>query len=191
MKRTFTGLASVALALGVSAPAQADQAIFDDARNDVVNVETGSTVSVKDGIDVREVKVSFTNQAVLVRISHKNLRDANAHEGRPDRIILDTDAGDPGPEWSMELIGFHYQLYRVNSHAQASDPKRRMARYCGDKVRIDPRLDTTWMRLPDSCFPRAHQVRAYGRFVSQEDGYAARADNFLGFREWTGWVSKG
>ncbi|HZJ05997.1 MAG TPA: hypothetical protein VFD59_11065 [Nocardioidaceae bacterium] len=176
---------------GGSMRAYAESAVFHDDHDDVVNLETRTQTSVQAGIDVRDVALAFTDRAVLLTVQHENLTERNAHEGRADYLILDTNAGDPGPEWSMELIGFHYQLYRVKSHAQASDPKRHMRRYCGDKVRIDTRENTTWMRFPASCAPRATQVRAYGRFVSDERGYAPRADNFLGYRSWTPWVSKG
>jgi hypothetical protein len=170
--------------------AVADRATFHDAANDVVNVHTGNVATTAAGLDVRAIRVSLSEQATRVRIHHKNLRRPTHPDSRDDRILLDTRRGDRGPEWVMVLSEFDYDLYRVDTHFQAEHPRPGMHRSCGDAVSIDYVADTTLMRLPDRCLPRANRVRTTGTFGWKPQGRAPRVDHWLGYRMWTPWVRR-
>lgn len=180
----------VALVLGLSAPASAIERRFRDADNDVRNVRTDRVTRVAAGIDVRGIDVAFIPRGLRMVVHHKNLTNENAHDSWEDGILIDTWARNNGPEWFMWMGGFHYQLYKVDNYYQANNPKPRMKRFCGDKVSIDVRRDTTMMRMPDRCFPQVERLRVYGTFWSKERGHAARYDRFLDYRQWTDWVGR-
>jgi len=71
--RLLVPFACCAALTSVQAAAFADQARFRDASNDVINARTGRTTSTADGIDVRGIRVAFADQALRLRIHHKNL----------------------------------------------------------------------------------------------------------------------
>ena len=182
--------ATLTLMGGFLAPSVAQQAKFRDASNDVVNLRTDRITTTRAGIDVRNIRVNFSQRALRIRINHKNLTEANAFDDQRDGVLLDVRAGNKGPEWLMHMQHYHYQLYKIENYRQANNPRPRMMRFCGDRVRTNVARDTTLVRMPDRCFPQANRVRVYGVFYSKERGYGTRYDAFLGFREYTSWVRR-
>jgi hypothetical protein len=184
-------IGACAATLAVAVPASADQGRFRDAANDVVNARTGKVTTIAAGIDVRAIRVRFSDQALNVKIHHKNLTRVNAPDRAEDGLLLDTNRKDRGPEWIMVLRKFDYQLYKIDTFYDANHLQPRMRRACGDGVFIDHLFDNTNLYLPDRCFHGAGGVRVYGAFRSKEADRARRDDYFLGYRKWTPWVRRG
>ena len=181
---------TAAAVLAAQSPAVADRATFHDAANDVVNANTGNPITTADGIDVRAIRVTFTEQALRVRFHHKNLTPLSPRYTFLHRAMLDTQDRNRGPEWVMVWSQYDYDLYRVDTYFQAEHPRPRMNRDCGDAVSIDPSGNTQSIYLSNRCLPRAHHVRTTGTFWLQPRGRAPRLDHFLAYRTWTPWVSR-
>jgi hypothetical protein len=189
----FASITAVAVVLvGGQAPAFADRATFHDPANDVVNVDTGNVTTTAAGVDVRAIRITFSERAMRVRIHHKDLTpsDDPDDQDEEDRIVLDTRGANRGPEWVMVFSELDYDLYRIDNFFQAEHPKARMRRTCGDTVHSDYRGDTTTLRLPSRCQPAAHRVRTTGTFMWKPEGRAMRVDHFLGYHTWTPWVRR-
>lgn len=170
-----TVTALVAGSLGVAAPAQADTVGFRDARGDMGHPA-----------DIHVVRV-VNEKMVRVKIRHQNLTPRG---NKSASVFVDTDAGEPGPEFVFAagiFAGTDYQLVRMRGWKRVGDPLA-----CAIDLGLDYRRDVSQFKMHRRCLGHPTKVRVAVKVTGETAGQDTfTADWLHGRREFTRSVARG
>ena len=173
------GLALAATATG-AAPASAATRTFEDAVGDVAH-----------GVDLQSVKV-VNERNVRVVVQHDDLV-RSFRSGASMTVYLDTDRGEPGPEYGLAgalFQGSDYALLPTVGDGWKLS-RRALPLECSYVSTLDYAADVTRIRISRGCLDRPDEVRvAVKAGGEQRDGDVVR-DWLDGRRSLTPWVPRG
>jgi hypothetical protein len=177
-KKTLVGAAVAAFTLGLAGPATAATATFDDAAGDVAH-----------GVDISSVTV-VNEKNVRVVIQHEDLQ-RSYKSGASGSVFLDTDPGQPGPEFVFTggfFEGADYALIRTDGWKFG---RRAVPLTCSYEMHLDYAADVTRMRMSRACLDMPGKVRVAVKAAGEQaDGDIVR--DWLGSRrELAPWVARG
>ena len=183
MLKTFASAAVVsaaALALGLTAPANADLYGIDDPQDTF------------HGSDLRAVQLKNGHSNVVVTTYHSNLRRDPA-TGSAGSVYLDTDRRDRGPEFVFVggyVSGTDYRLL----HTEGFGRNKWGAPADGShELTVDYAKEAVRMRMSRQPFDKPGKVRVAVRIVgTRTDGTSTGLVDWLGKRaSFTPWLAKG
>lgn len=184
-RRTTRSAAAVAAAaLALTVPGAATQSAHASA--DV----TTDPADVRHGVDLRSVKVTHGENALTVRLDHKNLRP-HWRTGSSGSVFVDVDPDDRGPE-----LVFAGGFFRGTDYALVSADGFRPATWgepvdCEHRMRVDYAADTVHMRIGADCLDGAEQVRVAVKVGGERRDGSTVTDWLSGRRHFTDWVARG
>lgn len=173
--RAAASAALLTAVVGMAGPAAAETTTVIDGAD--------ATASLSD---LRRVTLAHRDTDVVVRTTFTDLR-RNSAAGL--RINIDTDSGRPGPEFALLSglgDGTDYQLMRVSDWRIHGEPKT-----CSHKATIDWANDVFRFEVRRSCIGSPEQVRVGVRMSDHHDPSHPVTDWMLGWRRFTGWMSRG
>lgn len=173
--RAAAAAAVLTATIGLAGPAAAETTTVIDGAD--------STASLSD---IRRVTLAHRDPDVVVRSTFTDLR---RHSAAGLRINIDTDSSRPGPEFALMsglAEGTDYQLMRVSDWRIHGAPKT-----CSYQATINWATDVFRFEMRRSCIGSPDQVRVGVRMTDHHDPAHPVTDWMLGWRRFTGWMSRG
>ena len=170
-------LAVAALAL-TQLPASADGIGVEDPQD------------LDHGVDLRSVEVQHGGRNIVVTTTHTDLVESYT-SGSSGAVFLDTDPGDPGPEYVLlggYFVGTDYNLVSTDGFAQSAVGEPVEGSY---RMTVDYDLDQVRMRISRKALGNPDEVRVAVRVAGTRPNGKNTKKDWLGEpRSFTDWVAR-
>jgi hypothetical protein len=170
--------AAAALTLGLAAPATA------------ASIAVTDPADVRQGVDLRAVRVDNGERNLTIQLSHTNLR-RDPRAGMGGAVYIDTDPADRGPELVFVggfFVGTDYQL-RATEGFGVHNWKAPVRGFY--EMKLDYAKERTRMTISRKALGGAAKVRVAVRVAGRRTDGTQVVDWLGAPRSFTRWVARG